>query len=546
MSLPETPNVAAETPVEVAPEAARRVVVVVLRTGALLLGAGAATSDVELTMRRVAAAFGLTDLQAIVAFGTIMVSYAPPGGDSEPITAIELVSERAPDYTRLSAAAALARSLRAGRTSLVDAQAELDRIAVQGSPWPRWLILLAAAASAEASTVLFGGGVVDAAATFVVGILVEPVVRLLDDSGLPPFFRSLIAPLVSALIVVAGAGLGLPVNEGLVLTGSLLRFLPGSALVAGMRDLIDQSIVSGSARLAEALLLGAAVAAGLAIALRIGTLIGISIALQTTGSEAWQIPVQAIAAGLACGFFAVRLGEPRDALLAASVTGAIGWAVYLTVNRATADLAASTLAAAIAVGGVGRLLARRTGAGRGLGRSGEPASRARSADRGGTPGRQSNRRSISAGERGSHWIAARGRRGRGRHHPLDRAAREPRLHRPTHAAGCERRSAWHRARSAAWIRRRSQLAGNLRASSIAVGSVPKRPTAFLGAAGRSPPDVDPVRMGEYGHPQLGAFSAGSRVPVSAPGPHHPAGVQRQSPSAPFRPRGSDDSPARVR
>ena len=41
-------------------------------------------------------------------------------------------------------------------------------------------------------------------------------------------------------LVTAAVALGAPINAALVMTGSLLRFLPGSALVAGMRDLIDQ------------------------------------------------------------------------------------------------------------------------------------------------------------------------------------------------------------------------------------------------------------------------------------------------------------------
>ena len=44
-----------------------------------------------------------------------------------------------------------------------------------------------------------------------------------------------------------------------VITGGILRFLPTAGLVAGMRDLFDQSIISGSARLGEAFLLASAI-----------------------------------------------------------------------------------------------------------------------------------------------------------------------------------------------------------------------------------------------------------------------------------------------
>ena len=73
--------------------------------------------------------------------------------------------------------------------------------------------------------------------------------------------------------------IGLPIVGGLVLTGSLLRFMPGWALVSGFSDLIDQSIISGSARLAEALLLGAGVAAGTGLALVVAGSFGVEMML---------------------------------------------------------------------------------------------------------------------------------------------------------------------------------------------------------------------------------------------------------------------------
>ena len=117
-----------------------------------------------------------------------------------------------------------------------------------------------------------------------------------------------------------------------MLTGSLLRFLPGAALVAGMRDLIDQSIISGSARLAEALFLGAAVAGGTAIGISLANQFGVPLEVAAPITEGSQIPLQVAAAGIACGAWAVRLGEPRFALLTASLLGALGWAVFLLVS----------------------------------------------------------------------------------------------------------------------------------------------------------------------------------------------------------------------
>ncbi len=331
---------------------------VVLKLGALLLSAGSPTDDVERSMRVAAASVGLERATAAVTFGTITLSYFP-GPGTKPITALYLVPERVTDYRRLSAAARLVADLRAGTVDLRRAAEEVDRIGALSTSWPEPLTSLAQAGSAAASTLLFGGSAVDALATLLIGVLVEPILARLDRSGLPPFFRSLIGPFVSSLLVAIAVAVGAPISGALVLTGSLLRFLPGAALVAGMRDLIDQSIISGSARLAEALFLGAAVASGTALGIAIAGQFGVFLEVAAPAADAGQAVAQVVAAGFACGFWAVRLGEPRFALLGASVLGAVGWAVYLFGSSFGTEEMIATALAGLAVGSLGRILSIR-------------------------------------------------------------------------------------------------------------------------------------------------------------------------------------------
>ncbi len=335
-----------------------RAVQVVLKLGAIMLGAGSPTDDVERAMRSAAASLGLPRTTAGVSFGTLTLSYFP-GPAAQPVTAMLLAPEQISDYRRLTAAAGLVSELRTGTLDLDGAEAEVERIASLDTAWPEPFTSLAQAASASASTVLFGGSALDALATLVISLLVQPIVVRLDGSGLPPFFRSLIGPLVSSLLVALTVAIDAPINPALVLTGCLLRFLPGAALVAGMRDLIDQSTISGSARLANALLLGAAVAAGTAIGIGVANQFGVLLEVGIPVGDARQEAIQVAAAAIACGAWAVRLGEPRFALLTASALGAVGWAVYLFVFPLGVGGLFATGLAGLAVGAGGRLLARR-------------------------------------------------------------------------------------------------------------------------------------------------------------------------------------------
>ena len=410
------------------PADASLAVEVVLRLGAVMLGAGSPTDDVERAMRSAAGALGLTRTTAVVSFGTIWLSYFP-GAGTQPVTAMQLVPERVTDYRRLSAAAHLVRDLRAGQSDLSGAVNEIERIASLDTAWPEPFTSLAQAGSAAASTLLFGGSALDALATLVIGAFVQPIVVRLDRSGLPPFFRSLIGPLVSSILVAVAVALGTPIDAALVLTGSLLRFLPGAALVAGMRDLIDQSIISGSARMAEAFFLGAAVAVGTAIGIGIASEFGVSLEVGASIGTG-QPAIQVLAAALACGFWAVRLGEPRSALLTASLLGALGWAVFLLTSPLGAGGVVATALAGIAVGAIGRLLARRADAPVVLmGRPGVAAAAARAAHRERDAGAECERRPDPALDRGRHGPGARCGRGVRRHPGSDRAAGPHRDHR---------------------------------------------------------------------------------------------------------------------
>jgi uncharacterized membrane protein YjjP (DUF1212 family) len=341
------------------PAADYRNLAIALRVGAELLTAGASTDDVERAMRRVAQGAGLEDVQSVVIMGILTIS-AVRGRHRQPITQTRIVGRRSSDYMRLVAASRLVDRIEAGAVTTEQAAAELDRIDALQAPYSPWVLSLSMALSSAASTVLFGGSAQDALATLAIGLAVEPVVRRVESSGLPDFFQALIGPFMATALAVVLVAIGLPINGGLVVTGAILRFLPGAALVAGLRDLIDRSIISGSARLAEALLLGAAVAGGTALALTLGSSLGGPVLrVGELGRGPESTIAQAIAAGFACAFFALRLGVERRTLIEVFLLGGTAWAIALAGAAAAVGGIAVTAAAAVVVGVVAQALSLR-------------------------------------------------------------------------------------------------------------------------------------------------------------------------------------------
>jgi uncharacterized membrane protein YjjP (DUF1212 family) len=360
--FPEAQEPSADAHPAALPPDPQRVLRLAMRVGVLMLSSGAQTNDAESSITTVARALGLPGVQAAVTFSTVSVSYY--AGPAEPATTLlHLVRDRTADFTRLAGVTDVARRIRAGGLDLAAAEGALDGVEATRPSYGRALSFAVPGLSAAGSTLMFGGNLLEAAATLGIGLAVQPLLLRVDRSSLPQFFQLAIGSAASALLVVLLVGVGLPISEGLVLTGSLLRFLPGYALVSSFRDLIDGSVVSGTSRLAEALLLAAAVAGGTALSLGAASLLGIHLGIVTVGQTAWGLVVSVAASLLAVGAYAIRLGVPSRAVWQAASVGAVAWLLY----RSTAipfgfvDPAAATLVATILVGALGRILARRFG-----------------------------------------------------------------------------------------------------------------------------------------------------------------------------------------
>ncbi len=355
----EGPAAAREAPAgapDAAPEPAR-VLRVILRVAVGMLGSGAPTDDIEHDMRSLARAFGLGPVQAAVNFS--MVSISLDRGDRPPITAFHFVRDRTVDFDRLAALSQLVGRARTGALTLDDVEAGLAEVDAGRPAYRAVTTFLAPAMSALGSTIIFGGNALDALATLAVAVAIQPALIALDRTSLPPFFRVAFGAGASATLVAILVVLGVGIDGGLVLTGSLLRFLPGYALVSGFRDLVSGSIVSGTARLAEALVTGAAIAGGLALASRFAAVFGVQLLLDVEGPASWTPVVLVVAALLAVGGFAIQLGVPRREVAYAAALGAVAWSLHdVTAAWAHGDAALATFLAATLIGGGGRIVAQ--------------------------------------------------------------------------------------------------------------------------------------------------------------------------------------------
>ena len=338
-----------------------RVVRLALHHGILMLASGALAQEVEASLLAMMQAFGLRGADAIVTNSTVTVSHVAPG-DAQPTTAVQAVRAWRPDFGRLAEAAHMVSAIREGAMDLASAEAELARIVEMPPAYPRWLRFIAPALLSAAVTIMFGGSLLDATATLGIGLLIQPALERIERSSLPLFFQVVFGVAATSLLVVVLVGLGLPIDGGLVLTGGLLRFLPGPQLVSGMRDLIARAIVNGAANLAEVILLGVAIAGSASIVLLFGErVLGLQVGIAAEGGVDWPAVVIAVAGAAAVVAYAVRLAVPRQRLIWVAALGVIAVVIGLGLvpGLESVDRGVRTLLAAVLIGVIGRVVAGR-------------------------------------------------------------------------------------------------------------------------------------------------------------------------------------------
>lgn len=329
-----------------------------LRAGAAMLSSGAATIEVEATILDLTTACGLDRCEADVTFTSMTASYVR-GDDLEPITAVQVVRHRSVDYGRLAGVSALRADLMAGRVTVEEAIARLDKI-LTAHPRDGRAVLASWAGMATAFTVLLGGRWLAAVIAFVSATVVTLLMRMAARQRIPDFFLTALGSAVATAFAMGVVVLGLPVRTPVVVAGGIMVLVPGYALVASVQDAITGFPISGSARGLEVLLTATGIITGVATTLYAAVSMGVTLRIGAVVTTSFaQVPVQVAAAGVAAYLYAMATLVPRRSLVYAGLVGAGGWALHLLLGHAGVSALPATTFAAISIGAAGAALAKR-------------------------------------------------------------------------------------------------------------------------------------------------------------------------------------------
>ena len=183
-------------------------------------------------------------------------------------------------------------------------------------------------------SVIFGGSFVDSLCAGVCGVVVGLINKFMDKMKANPFFRTIAAAFLMALVAYMAGTFGIADNIDTVIIGTLMILVPGLLFTNAMRDIIYGDTNSGINRIVQVFLIAAAIALGTGAAWKFAGMI-------------WQIPsapspiyhsiiTEAIACYIGCFGFSILFNIHGGRHLCAA-GGVLTWLAYRFAQHLCGD-----------------------------------------------------------------------------------------------------------------------------------------------------------------------------------------------------------------
>lgn len=237
-----------------------------LDVGRKMIECGAEAWRAENTMARILRAYDLEVLDAHTIATQAAVTVKDTDGSHYTSTCMVLPDKTGTDLQRLEILNAAARRI----CEHPPAVENLPLVMTSASARWSWLELAGYVLAAGAFAVFFGGSYADgAAAAIIAGViyLMEQVRRYYRQNRT---IYTVIACFVSGVLARLCMGSSFGLQLDMIMIGDIMLFIPGLALVNGVRELFYSDILTGVYRMVEACLGAGAIAIGYAAALMIG------------------------------------------------------------------------------------------------------------------------------------------------------------------------------------------------------------------------------------------------------------------------------------
>ncbi|MBR1585063.1 MAG: threonine/serine exporter family protein [Clostridia bacterium] len=230
----------------------------------IILESGGETYRAEETVERMCRGLQVPGVDVLALPTGLMLTLEMEEGST--LTRIVRVRDRSINLDRIDRCNAVSRQVAEGRMEAKEALEQLK--AIHGmQPFRPWMMVPAGALTAAFFTVMLGGDWWDFLISFFCGALVQLVLPPLTKHRVPTLISSMMAGALTTLMALVGT-LILPfVHVEPIISGAIMPLLPGLATTNAIRDTLRGDLVSGGARIIEAMLCAVMLAAGIGLML---------------------------------------------------------------------------------------------------------------------------------------------------------------------------------------------------------------------------------------------------------------------------------------
>lgn len=251
----------------------KKVLIMALRAGELMMKSGAEIYRVEDTVTRICKACNIPYVEVFATPTGIFLSLDEGSDDSDMHTFIKRTHGSRIDLEKISQINHFSREFTSTDLSVDAGLARLKDIS-NIKPYPVLLRIFGAALVSSFFALIFHGGVSDFFCAFFIGAFSYVLALLSDKMETNLFIRGFFCCAAATFLALGLSSVDLCSNLSSVIIGSIMIFLPGVALTNAIRDTLAGDMLAGVSKGMEAVIIAVSLASGVGVAIKIWSVLG--------------------------------------------------------------------------------------------------------------------------------------------------------------------------------------------------------------------------------------------------------------------------------
>ena len=362
-ALKGTPYQAPVQAKEPSEDEARMILDLAADIAAMMMRAGAGTSDVEVSVIAACTACGLATVEVDLTSNTLVVHYST--SDGRLLTVMRVNRGESTHFAKLASVHKLVTDLVDGRLEFHEARSRLDAIRTQRRPFPEWFTTGAWGFMVGALVLLLGGGPIAVPLGITMAIVVFQLGKLLGRTHLPAFFITALQAASATLIATIAGDVGIIDSPQYLVAAGIVLLLPTQSLYSAVQDALTNFPLTAAGRVVGVFMTLAGIVSGIALGIVCGQAIGlghIEVLVPKTSPHVVTAILSMVAAAVVSMSGAVAMSARRRFILPAALVGLASHITMMSLTLLDVDNVLASLLAATVTGFLSRPLALRLGA----------------------------------------------------------------------------------------------------------------------------------------------------------------------------------------